>query len=278
MAQKTWTGAVSGDWSAAGNWESTAVPIAGDDVRIPAGSPDIDAGLNQSAVALGDVIVEEGYTGTIGYSTNNVHTYLQIDPDRFEFAGTGEARIDLGAAAIAALVKNAGSGGTGTHGLYLKGTALTSLSVGGGDVGIASVHGSTSTVTKVDVVNDSASLTIGEGCLFTTAAVHAGTATIRSGSTLATLNVYGGDVAVEEVSPLLNVNVYAGDLDLNTTGTVTNLNCHGGDTSMLQSGSTRVVTTATIYPGAAFSYDKNTVNVGTLAVDSRPIRIDTSAP
>lgn len=68
MANKTWVGTDTGnegDWGTAANWSPSGVPVATDDVRIPAGSNAITGTLNQSAVALGDVIVEEGYTAAI---------------------------------------------------------------------------------------------------------------------------------------------------------------------------------------------------------------------
>ena len=35
-AAKTWTGAVNGSWTTAGNWSPAAVPVAGDSVVLPA--------------------------------------------------------------------------------------------------------------------------------------------------------------------------------------------------------------------------------------------------
>jgi hypothetical protein len=53
------------------------VPRAGDNVRIPASTTwGIAAGLNQSAVALGSFVVEDGYRGAIASASG----YLQIKP------------------------------------------------------------------------------------------------------------------------------------------------------------------------------------------------------
>jgi len=275
MTQKTWTGASSdGDWSSAANWDSTAVPGAGDDVRIPPGTGPITAGLDQSGVALGDVIFEEGHTGAVGSTS----AYLQIDPDRFEFAGGGQAFIDLGAAAIPVEIKKTASAATGERGLYLKGTGITTLSVRKGSVGVAAIHQSTSTVGTIQVSGAQADVWIGEGCKLTTCNVHAGKCELRQGSTTTTVNVYGGTFTSEEAGLLTTVNVWGGKATLNSVGTIAALNCEGGETDMMQSGSTRSVTTLKVNPGARLSYDPAVVGVTTRSAPDRPVRIQATAP
>ena len=67
MAVKIWTGATDGDWSVAGNWSPSGVPASADDVILSASYVvSITAGLNQSAVTLNSLTVEQGYSGAIG--------------------------------------------------------------------------------------------------------------------------------------------------------------------------------------------------------------------
>jgi hypothetical protein len=66
MAVKTWASTANTDYSQAANWSPSGVPIAADDVVIPPGTASIQAGLNQSAVALASFTILSGYTGLIG--------------------------------------------------------------------------------------------------------------------------------------------------------------------------------------------------------------------
>ena len=60
MANCVYLTAGTGDYGVAGNWSTGTVPVNGDSVRIPAGSPAITGSLNQSAVTLIDFIVDDG--------------------------------------------------------------------------------------------------------------------------------------------------------------------------------------------------------------------------
>lgn len=59
-----WTGAVSSDWSTAGNWSRGAVPGAADSAHVPAGAPNAPA-LSASS-AIGSLTVEAGATVAVG--------------------------------------------------------------------------------------------------------------------------------------------------------------------------------------------------------------------
>ncbi len=56
----TWTGAVSGDWSVAGNWSSGSVPGATNDVFIPAGTP--NAPTLSATVAVDSLVLATSAT------------------------------------------------------------------------------------------------------------------------------------------------------------------------------------------------------------------------
>lgn len=259
MAIKKWIG-TDGSYSTAANWSPANVPVNSDTVRIPAGGGNISSGLNQSAVSLTAFIVEKGYTGTIGSSSG----YLQIVTSRFEFEGSGLSYVDLGTSAISPQVFGTASGGTGTPGLYLLGSALVTLNVTGGSVGLAVGVGETSTVATARLALTGASLWLGTGVTLTTWDNHAGDGIIRCA--LTTLNVYGGTVLTAEVGAITTVNVKGGTLTPNSTGTITTLNSYGGSVDFRQSDAARTVTTTNKYKGGSININKEAVTYTTFVV------------
>lgn len=222
-----------------------AIPVATDDVRIPADSGTITSGLNQSAVAIVDFIVEQGYNENIGSSTE----YLRIDPDKFEFSATdGTAYIDLGtASSIAPQIYSTGQPVTGERGLYLLGSSIGVLNVAGGHVGVAVRAGETATVATARVMNANASLWLGEGVSLTTWQQHDGGGILRCAAT--TVLIYDGDLLTQEAGAITTVNQKGGDVVHNSTGTVTTWNLYGGTIDLQQSGAARTISTLNKYLG-----------------------------
>ncbi len=262
MANKTWVGTTSGsegDWGVAANWSPSGVPVAADNVRIPAGSYAITGSLNQSAVTLGAVIVEDGYLQTIGSATLG---YLQFACTRFEFSGAGVAYIDIGASAIPVVVRKAATGSDGYRGLYLKGSGITVLTVEAGDVGVAFKHGETSTVATARCMGGS--LVLGAGVTGTTAQNYDGSLTVRCA--LTTLDIYGGNVLTEETGAITTINLYSGELVTKSTGTITTLNAKGGTLDESKSGAARTVSTLNLHRNATWKRNKEAVTVTTLTL------------
>ena len=151
MALKTWLGGNvgnTGDYSVAANWEEAAIPATNDEVLIPAHAVyDINAGLNQAAVAIENFTVEEGFSKNIGTTT----AYLQLNisgsgTNYFRYSGNGSmARINFGASAITPEVRNTGAPNLGQHALEIKGTALTGLHLFKGNVGLGVAPGDATT-------------------------------------------------------------------------------------------------------------------------------------
>ena len=248
MANKIWVGTDSGNegnWATAANWSPSGAPGAGDDVRLVAENTQAIIGtLDQSAVALGDFIVEDGYSGTIGTSAAD----LQLDPNRFEFAGSGVAYIDVSGAAISALITKTASAPVGKRGLYIKGSAIATLTVQNGTVGVATIHSTTATVTTAVASGSGADLWIGEGVTLTNLYVNDGTVSLRSAAT--TINMFGGTLLTEEVGAITTINQYAGMSTLSSIGTITTLNHNGGIADLSQIGLARTVTTYSPQKGA----------------------------
>ena len=66
MATTTWTGAVSGDYGETDNWTNDVPQVGVTDVILADSDRDINAGLNQSAIALTTFEVYDTYTGRVG--------------------------------------------------------------------------------------------------------------------------------------------------------------------------------------------------------------------
>jgi hypothetical protein len=272
MANKLWVG-TDGNYGTAGNWSPSGVPIAGDHVRIPASSTQsITSGLDQSAVAIASFIVEEGYAGELGTSA----AYLQIDPDRFEFNGTGQSWIDIGSAEIDVQVIGTATAATGERGLYLKGSAIDELTVLGGNVGVAAKFGETATVATCRVTGSTADVWIGSGTTLTTLSVTAGMVRLRAAAT--TVAVYGGTVYTEETGAITTVNLSGGTIYPNSSGTITTANLLGGTADFTKSGLSRTVSTLKQNPGSTLTYDPAVLTITTRSAPDYPISLRASAP
>lgn len=267
MATKTWIG-TDGNYAANANWSPTNVPTSGDHVRIPAGSGSITSGLNQSAVDIGDFIVEPGYTGTIGTAS----AYLQIDPDRFEYSGNSNSAsyIDIGSAAIPLQVYKTGPAAEGYRALYLKGSGITVLNVASGSVGIAARSGETSTVTTLRTISSSASVSVGAGCSLTNHQQLDGNVELHCAAT--TVSVYDGTLRTVEVGAITTLNVRGGEVFPESTGTITTLNAYAGSTDFTGSGAARTVTTLNLKLGGKVAYDPAVLTItNAIGIEALPV-------
>jgi hypothetical protein len=223
------------------------MPQTGENVRFAPDSASINSatGLDQSAVAINDFIVEKGYAGTIGSASLG---YLLIDPDRFEFNGTAECWINITTAAISPRILGTASGVNGRRGLYLKGTAISVLDVMGGFVGVASRPGEASTATTVRVLGSDTDLQIGNGATVTNLHQYDGNAAVRCGVT--TTILYGGTQTTEENGAMTTVTQKGGTYVWKSSGNITTYNIYGGTHDQIQSGAARTLGTLNKYRGS----------------------------
>lgn len=236
MAKRTWSGSVSGDWSATGNWVEGSVPVNSDDVYIPAGSAAITTGLNQSAVTLGRLEIEDGYSANIGTKAG----YLRIAAATVYLAPSGGSQfIDLGSSNISVEVRKTGSASTGTRAVNLKGSNLATVTVLSGSVGIATDPAATSTVATVRAMGGS--VWIGQGVTLTT--VQAVGANVLVDCAATTLTLWSGTLETRYTGAVTTVNVYDGTFYPASTGTITTLNGYGGTIDFRRSALARTVTT-----------------------------------
>ena len=260
MADVTWYGTDTTNPTNVGtgaNWSTSSVPTTGDHVRLVAGyTGSISESLSSLAsVALGDFVVEHGFTGSIG----KLGTPLDIQASRFEFHGGGTSYINLQSSSIDAIVHGTNQNAAiGRRGLYLTGTTLQTVSVTGGDVGIASQHGDTSSVSTLRV--HSGLVYVGNGCTLTTVDVYGGRVELQANVT--NLNVYGGTVVLAENADATTITVEGGAVDNIGSGAITTATIKGGVLSM-RGGIARTITTLNYYAGGNLEFDDDVVTITT---------------
>lgn len=272
MATKKWIG-TDGSYSTSGNWSPSGVPTNGDTVRLPPGGGAITSGLDQSAVALVDFIVEKGYTAAIGSASLG---YLKIDADKVIFEGTGAAWLDMGSAACDFEVNATQQPTTGNFGLYIKGSAIDDIAVTGSSVvGIAVNAGETATVQDIRVAGAAASVQCGAGVTLTNSRLSAGKVHLKCAATL--VQTYNGETRTSEAGAITTTETYGGTLVSNSIGTITTNKCYGGTVDFTQSAAVRTVTSTEIYSGATLRIDPSIVTMTNKPQLMEPMTLSTSS-
>ena len=198
-AGTTTTGTGPNDWGNAGNWFEGSLPVADDDVDIPAGTSSILYNLDSLiGVDFNSFEVHPGYTGTIGGTDGD---YLMVDLQTAKtaiFAGTGTAYIEFRADGddFDLHVNNTATpSSVGSYGLYLKGESYDNLYINKGNVGLGIVPwGADTEVVTIHVgyVSDrqnDVTLTIGEGVRHTGGGSNAPILKQRAGTVISHDNI-----------------------------------------------------------------------------------------
>lgn len=249
------------DWNTAANWVEGVAPIATNHV-ILTGSNKIIYGLRQAGVAINGFSTS-GYSGIIGGPGKP----LVIDPDIFTFSGTGVAYIDIGSAAIAATVNATATATAGNAGLYLLGSAITTLTVSSGTVSVAAADGETATITTVQCAGGTVYL--GGGLTVTTVHLVSGTVYLYCAATVTTVNADSGVLYTYGTRAITTVNhgsALGGPTGYySSTGTIGTLNVRAGTADFTKSDIARTVTTANVYNGGALKRNPTYITIGTLA-------------
>ena len=268
MAVKIWTGATDGDWSVAGNWSPSGVPASSDDVILSAAyTVSITAGLNQSAVTLNSLTVEEGFSGAIGSKSAD----LQIATDALTFEGSGVAYIDLGSNAVDPVINGTATYSTGESGLYLTGTGIGTITCAGGGVSIGRA-GTTSTVTEVRGISGDVHIGIG-GTV--TSSFNFG-ANIIFDSTHTTLNLDAGRTTLRQSATVTTAHLDGGVLTGDSACTITTVNLNAGGELDASAGSDKTITTLNIATGSVLQYYPSNMTITNRNLPSDPVRISTA--
>lgn len=151
---QTWTGAVDGTFTTAGNWLSGTAPVGGDSVIFDRGNVSVTAGLSP-AIAIATFTVKETYGGSIGGATLLTLTSITT----LNYAGRG-AYCKLGGTVTTAKI-DLRAGNTFVFG---SGT-WTNVYVTGASGGMAQVTGAT--ITNLYSVSSGVFIEANTGTTFT---------------------------------------------------------------------------------------------------------------
>lgn len=277
MATRTWTGAVSGNWGTAGNWLEAAVPETGDDVYFRLNAIDVTEGLDQSAVRLASLRIEQTYTGKIGTAS----AYLRIGAALVvvgEYHGpanpSGSPRLKLDLVHVdqeagpVVEVFRTGSTRADTHLPPLRlllNDADATLYVRRGEVGVA-VDGAAETAVLDELIESylesretDAQVVLGPGVTWATIDKTGGRLVVQSGGTL--LRNAGGQALVAGEGAIDTLRIEDGTVYPESLGTITLLECRGGLTDLYLSRRPRTVTETKLWPGAMLRYDPAVVTM-----------------
>lgn len=237
-----WDGSASGDWGAGDNWEEGSAPATGDTAIVNYGAVNIDNGLDQSAVNLGQLIVGESYSGILGASTTNPliigATTVLIEgggSNTYLYTGTTYNYDNVHVTKV----------GSGKQALWLRGPIET-LVVKWGDVTIGGSDVCTNAFLE-PVANNLALIDFHAGSvknLYQRAAVtflttgtvtnlylDLGTATLSPTATVTNLHQRGGTFYYNWTTTIAEAAIYGGTFDasgLATPRTITTLVAHEG--------------------------------------------------
>jgi hypothetical protein len=282
MATKIWLGndtGNEGDWSTAANWSPSGVPGAGDNVYFEDSAQDADDGLDQSAILLASLNIDQSFTGKIGTTS----AYLQVGATKLNIGynygpavslnGSPRLKIDLGTGVSTVTIYNAAASATETSKppIRLKCNNVgTIVDVRKGKVGIAYDTGETSSLATVissyiTAKASDAEVYIGSGVTLVTLTQPGGDVTLKCAAT--TVTSYGGTLETSGTGAITTMNAKGGTVTCNSTGTVTTCNIDGGLVDFTKAAAARTVTTMKLNPGGQLKRDSNLTITNPLAAD-----------
>ncbi|WP_278465791.1 LamG-like jellyroll fold domain-containing protein [Gimesia maris] len=233
-------------WDVAANWNSNTVPETGDTVYLSDSNIDIKYGLDQSAVTLAALNIEQTYTGDIGLPRLNTDgttsyseyrdQYLKIGATLLNIGdkqgdGSERIKINLGSVQSTVLITNTGDSPDGnTPAILLLGThASNAININRGSLGVAYYPTEVATVATLrqaffDNAADDTNVYLGSGVSVTDIVKSGGVLDINSATTTfkqtaGTTTIHAGAHAV--------LNILAGLVNYNSTGTLSAVNLSG---------------------------------------------------
>lgn len=266
MAIKYWWGYLPGseeDYSVANNWSPNGVPAANDDVVIPAGSADIQYGLDQTAVELDTFEVHDGYSGTIG----RPGAYLQIESAEWvNLRGAGDIYLDISQGTCDEVVLKRAVGGAGEYHIIGQ-DVLATTCVRGRVFAAMGTSGDITITHTTDFAGDSF-FTMLSGAVESVNA-HAGTTHLVSGSSGViggTTNIYDGTIIIDgafAAGGVDGIRVWgAGTLDYRTTNNPTKIVVAGtGTLTFANDERPKTITTVELYGGPTLNKNNGAGNI-----------------
>ena len=275
MADKIWLGGDAGganSLNVAGNWSPSGVPSGGDNVWITERSTNsILNDLGTLASVHGELHVTDGFAFVIGGTTRG---FMEMKPAEVYFEGRGVSYIDCKASTGVITVNNTKLPTRGV-GLKLKGSALNTIEIHGGSVGLAYDAGETSAVDKVRIFGGA--LTLGEGVSGTTSiSVTGGTLHQYGGSTDTDVTQTTGNFYGRQEWKARNFNLFGGLASLGGSGVIKSLTIRGGTADATASGIDRTFPTVTLNSGT-IRYDPSVLTITALNSSDRVVKLTASS-
>jgi hypothetical protein len=293
------------DWSTAANWSDNAVPGASDTVILENCAVPIAWGLDQSAVDIAELRIEQSYTGRIGLdrtrfaTTADALTTVTTAPEYREdyliigwtSGKIGEAPGVAPAAGAQRLKLKNDYAGASTTTVYatasaaseagmpavrlLLGHASADLIVRSapGGVGVAcdepAETSTAGTITVTDVTTTS-KVTVGPGTTLTNFIQQGGNNTLQGlAATLTKLEVWGGTLELRGDYTITTLDLYRGTVDDKHTkaggNAVTTCNLYGGSLNLQGTAAARTYSALNYYGGQLLA-DEAYVTLTTLAL------------
>jgi hypothetical protein len=289
-------------WGTAANWSGATVPGAADTVILRQSTVPIAWDLDQNALSLTRLVIEDSYTGTLGLNrstfalsasggnpssaaTEYRQGYLAIQATTVEIGARNPGASALGASRIKidnrksaasttivyhTAASSADSGLPAVRLLAAHANADLYVLDAQGGVGVAvDAPGETSTLGIVSIADDTgvSRVQTGEGVTLTTWSQQGGTNELRAAATVTTVEVLGGELTIEGDYTITTLTIAGGnviDNHIKSGGNaITTVNQTGG--LLDGSQSTRARTWATVNPDSgSIRIDDSVVTITTL--------------
>lgn len=287
------------DWDTAKNWSGDAVPVNADDVVFRDSSVDVRWGLDQAAVDLASLVIEQSYTGKIGLIRTAVVTgtdgsvatgkpeyrdhYLDIGWDACRVgeilgagspAGSSRLKLDndkTGNSTTEIFNTSASSADGNLPAVRLLAAHANAdlfIRNAQGGVGVAiDDPAETATIGDVDITDQTPAsrVFIGEGVTLTNFTQQGGVNVLRSAATLTLARVLGGELTIEGDQAVTTITCVGGTVYPNSSATVTTINVEGGTVDGTRSRTARTWATVNLKePGSSIRGDDDVVTISTL--------------
>lgn len=291
------------DWDDDDNWEDGSKPASADDVIFRDSSIDVLWGLDQAAVDLASLVIEQSYTGKIGLSRTAFVTgedgaqsydapeyrddYLDIGWDVCRIGenlgpgnpnGSGRLKLDNDkAGASETTIFDTASAATdadmpAVRLLLANASANLQIRNAPGGVGIAiDKPGETSTMGDIDLADDTPAsrLFIGEGVTWANLSQQGGVNQVRAAAGVTSITVLGGELDIEGDQAVTTLNVHGGTVRPNNVpsagSAVTTINLYNGTVDGTASREARTWGTVNLKAeGATLVQDPDVITVSTV--------------
>lgn len=291
------------DWDTAANWSTDTVPVAADDVVFRDSGVSVYWGLDQAAVDLTSLIIEQSFTGVIGlartaFVTGADGSTSELRPEyRQDYLDVGWTTCRIGEshgpgspAGSSRLKLDNDKAGASTTEIFDTGSSSADANLpavrllaanASADVYIRSAPGGvglamddpteTTTIGDLEISDDTPAsrVFVGEGVTLSTYTQQGGINSLRAAADVTAVTVKGGDLTMEgDGWAATTLTVEAGTVYANHTdspASLTTVNLDGGTLDGTQSRRARTWSTVNLREsGSTLRIDPNVVTITTL--------------